>query len=343
MAASAVFAAAAAVLTVNTTVVKDRDWVRVTYSGISSPSTTFFAIIMPGDADVSGVAPLPYPATAPFLKTAAYSWIDCASMPGCSTGAGYYDFEMLNSFVTASVKAFTGGESAPVLLASTPLITFSDAEAPTRGHLARVADPSEMLVVWHSQFDDEDAMVVYGPTAGGPYPFNSSSEAATYQREDLCGFPTSVATSVGWSDPFFWHSARITGLVPGSRSVVYYRYGSATHGFSPELSFIAPPPVGPNVAANIIAIADMGMTPYDGTLNHWQEPDAGLTTQHMIDFAQSGSGYDYSLALHAGDIVYSTGYALKWNLFNNRLMGLADRVPYLLGQGNHVSASSARP
>lgn len=38
-----------------------------------------------------------------------------------------------------------------------------------------------------------------------------------------------------------------------------------------------------------------------------------------------------------------TGYALKWNLFNDRLMGLADRVPYLLGQGNHVSAFSARP
>jgi hypothetical protein len=71
-------------------------------------------------------------------------------------------------------------------------------------------------------------------------------------------------------------------------------------------------------------IADMGMTPYDGTQNHWQEPDAGMTTQHMIDFAQSGSGYDYSLALHAGDIVYSTGYALKWNLFNSRLDGLAD-------------------
>ena len=65
----------------------------------------------------------------------------------------------------------------------------------------------------------------------------------------------------------------------------------------------------------------------------------------MIDFAQSGSGYDYSLALHAGDIVYSTGYLQKWNLFNNRLAGLADRTPYLLGQGNHGERTKvlARP
>jgi hypothetical protein len=329
-------AAAAVVLTVNTTVLTDRAWVRVTYSGLPFPNESFFGVFYPGDCDVSPVAPLPYPAEAPFIATAASSWIDCSAMPGCiATGAGFYDFEMTNSFMTASIKVFGGGESKPQLLASSPIMTFADATMPTRGHLARVASPAEMLVVWHSAFDDADAMVVWGPTAGGPYTMNASSEAATYQREDLCGFPTSVATSVGWSDPFFWHSARITGLVPGSRDVVYYRYGSASHGWGAELSFIAPPPVGPNVAVNVLAIADMGMTPYDGTQNHWQEPSAGLTTQHMIDFAQSGSGYDYSLALHAGDIVYSTGYALKWNLFNQRLMGLADRVPYLLGQGNH--------
>ena len=254
-------------------------------------------------------------------------------MPGCLTGAGYYDFEMINSFTTASIKAFGGGLDAPELLASTPILSFSDSDAPMRGHLARVADPSEMLVVWHSAHADADAAVMWG-TAPGALSSRAASEPNTYGREDLCGFPSSVATSVGWSDPFFWHYARITGLTPGSAQIIYYRYGSDSHSWSAELSFRAPPApaTGPN---HVFMIADMGMTPYDGTQNHWQEPDAGLTTQHMIDFAQSGSGYDYSLALHAGDIVYSTGYALKWNLFGNRLAGLADRVPYLLGQGNH--------
>ena len=272
---------------------------------------------------MTAVAPLPYPAEAPFLATAAFSWISCSSMPGCiASGAGSYAFNFINSFTTASVKAFGGGLNAPVLLGSTPLLTFSDADAPMRGHLARVADPSEMLVVWHSAHADADAAVQWGLSPGA-YSGRAASEPNTYAREDLCGFPTSVATSVGWSEPHFWHYARITGLAPGSAQTVYYRYGSDSHGWSGELSFRAPPApaTGPN---HIIMIADMGMTPYDGTQNHWQEPDAGMTTQHMIDFAQSGSGYDYSLALHAGDIVYSTGYALKWNLFNSRLDGLAD-------------------
>lgn len=337
VAALAAAAAAAAVLTVNTSSVSDRAWVRVTYSNLPTPySDAFFGVFYPADANVTAVGPLPYPAEAPFLATAAFSWISCADMPGCATsGSGFYDFELINSFTTAAIMAFTGGYNAPRFVASTPALVFSDASLPMRGHLARVAAPDEMLVVWHSQFADADASVEWGPTPGGPYPFSALSEPRTYQREDLCGFPTSVATSVGWSDPYFWHTARITGLVPGSRGVVYYRYGSASHGFSGELSFMPPPAVGPHTPVNIIAIADMGMTPSDGTENHWQEPDAGLTTEHMASLAQSGSGFDYSLVLHAGDIVYSTGYALKWNLFNNRLSGLADRVPYLLGQGNH--------
>ena len=53
----------------------------------------------------------------------------------------------------------------------------------------------------------------------------------------------------------------------------------------------------------------------------------------MKDLVQSGSGYNYSIVLHPGDIVYSTGYALKWDLFTSRIEGLADRVPYMLGQG----------
>ena len=274
MAGLAALAAAAVSLTVNTTVLTDKAWVRVTYSGLPAPLTdAFFGVFYPADANVSRVAALPYPAEAPFIAHAAFSWISCSSMPGCATaGAGYYDFEMINSFTTAAIMAFTGGYDAPVFLASTPPLTFSDAEAPMRGHLARVADPSEMLVVWHSAFADADAAVQWGFTPGGPYTGRASSEPSTYAREDLCGFPTSVATSVGWSDPFFWHYARVTGLTPGSSAIVYYRYGSDSHGWSAELSFKPAPAPGPHgPPLHIMAIADMGMTPYDGTLNHWQE------------------------------------------------------------------------
>jgi hypothetical protein len=191
-----------------------------------------------------------------------------------------------------------------------------------------------MLVVWHSAENEPDAQVKWSFTSGGPYTFSAPSIPHSYDREDLCGYPTSVATSVGWSDPLTWHYARITGLTPGG-DIVYYVYGSDTNGYSTELSFKPAPPVQAkqSLPIHIIAIADMGMTPYDGTQNHWQEPDAGLTTDHMRDFVQSGTGYDYSIVLHPGDIVYSTGYALKWDLFTSRIEGVADRVPYMLGQG----------
>jgi len=325
-------------LSANVTTVQHMDWVRVTYSNLS-PSTlssVFFAVFYPSTANLSAVDALPYPATAPFLATAAFSWILCTDMPGCSTGNGngVWDFNMINTLKGSAIIAAFTDLNKPALIATTEPITFTDTKKPINGHLSRTAYPEEMLVVWHSAENEPDAQVKWSFTSGGPYTFSAPSIPHSYDKEDLCGYPTSVATSVGWSDPLTWHYARITGLTPGG-DIVYYVYGSDTNGYSTELSFKPAPPVQAkqSLPIHIIAIADMGMTPYDGTQNHWQEPDAGLTTDHMRDFVQSGTGYDYSIVLHPGDIVYSTGYALKWDLFTSRIEGVADRVPYMLGQG----------
>ena len=325
-------------LSANTTSVQHNAWVRVTYSNLS-PSTlsnVFFAIFYPSTANLSAVDALPYPATAPFIATAAYSWILCTDMPGCSTGNGngFYDFNLINTLKGSAIIAAFTDLNKPVVIATTEPILFTDTKNPINGHLSRTAYPEEMLVVWHSAESEPDAQVKWGFTSGGPYTYSAPSIPHSYEKEDLCGYPSSVATSVGWSDPLTWHYARISGLTPGG-AIVYYIYGSDTNGYSNELSFKPAPPVQAKQDSpiHIVAIADMGMTPYDGTQNHWQEPDAGLTTEHMKDLVQSGSGYNYSIVLHPGDIVYSTGYALKWDLFTSRIEGLADRVPYMLGQG----------
>ena len=292
-------------LSVNTTTVQHMDWVRVTYSGLSQANlaNTFFAIFYPSTANLSAVDALPYPATAPFLATAAFAWILCTDMPGCSTGtgSGFYDFNMINTLQGSAIIAAFTDLNTPSLIATTQPIIFSDTKKPINGHIARTSYPEEMLVIWHSVESEPDAQVKWSFTKGGPYTSTAPSVPHSYDREDLCGYPSSVATSVGWAEPFTWHYARITGLTPGG-AIVYYIYGSETNGFSEELSFKPAPPVqaaqdGP---IHIIAIADMGMTPYDGTQNHWQEPDAGMTTDHMRDFVQSGTGYDYSMVLHPG-------------------------------------------
>ena len=91
-------------------------------------------------------------------------------MTGCATsGSGVYDFKMMNTFHDAIIWAFAGTEATPTALASTQPIVSSDATQPARGHLARTQLPSEMRVIWHSAFDDADAMVMWGTTPGGPY------------------------------------------------------------------------------------------------------------------------------------------------------------------------------
>jgi hypothetical protein len=58
--ALAAAAAVSTLLTVNTTVVSDKAWVRVTYSGLPQPySSNFFGVFYPGDANVSAVPALP--------------------------------------------------------------------------------------------------------------------------------------------------------------------------------------------------------------------------------------------------------------------------------------------
>lgn len=277
---------------------------------------------------------MPYPATSPWTQQAAAKYISCSDITGCEDGSvTYYDFELVNTYEDAAVWAFSGGLETPTPLARTPTITFTDLDVPLRGHITRLADPSQMLVVWNSRHNDDNPAVQWGYSSG-VYTNTAFAESTTYTAEDLCGEP---ATTHGWFPPHWWLYARITGLQPGSGAIVYYRYGSAVNGWSEESSFMAPPAPGPDQPLNILACADMGVTELDGTTDHWAEPDASLTAQHMLDASMSGSTWDYSLVVHAGDISYATGYQLKWELYasNPHLANLIKRVPYMIGTGNH--------
>lgn len=145
-------------------------------------------------------------------------------------------------------------------LVRTPTITFTDLNAPLRGHLARTQDPTEMMVVWNSRNNDDNPQVRWGTTAGGPYPNTAFAESTTYFQDDLCGPP---ATTQGWFPPHYWNYARINGLVPGSDGIVFYQYGSPSNGWSDEASFKPVPAPGPSQPVHIVTCADMGMTEYE--------------------------------------------------------------------------------
>jgi len=107
------------------------------------------------------------------------------------------------------------------------------------------------------------------------------------------------------------------------------------------VSALAPPAVGgadAAVATRILLLADNGVTEPDGTIDHWDEPSASLTVQHLREKIAAGladGAEPWSLVVHPGDVSYATGLLLKWATFTARWAGVSDIVPYMVGQGNH--------
>ena len=218
-------------------------------------------------------------------------------MPGClSAGAGTHDFILPNPFTDVRIVAFTGGIEKPTFLASSPAISFTDSMQPFRVHVSRTRSVMEMRVTWNTR-DVDGAQGVQWGTASGTYTNAALSQPRTYAASDMCGEP---ASTHGWFNPFIWNTALMTGLEPGT--IYYYRVG-VPGSWSAEESFRTAPAPGPHAPVSMLFFADMNTDEYDGTTIHWQVPDAGLTMQRMADRARStGDGYQYTLAVHAGDI-----------------------------------------
>jgi len=252
-------------------------------------------------------------------------------VPGCVGKTSFsYAFAIVNNYADAIIHAFTGGLSAPVHLASSPAILYAPniAAMPSRGHIGRTESLSEMNVTWWAPVA-EQGFVKWGSSPAA-LSHISPATAMTYSPADLCGAP---ATTMGWVEPFFWHTATITGLTPGSQAAVFYVYGSDASGWYTPASFLPAPT--PGTPTKILLLADNGVTEPDGCQDHWDEPQASLTVQHMRELIQGGSGYDWSLIIHPGDVSYATGLLSKWATYTARWEGVFDRVPYFVGQGNH--------
>jgi hypothetical protein len=316
----------------NTTLLGDGGWVLATFTlDLPGTSSNFFTVHTPFTANVSRIPPQPYPAEAPWLASAAQKWISCDAVPGCLGKTSFsYAFSIVNNYATAVIHAFAGGLSAPVHLASSPAIAYAPAIAtlPSRGHLGRTEVLSEMNVTWWAPLATP-AFVKWGPSPTA-LTRSAPATAATYSRADMCGAP---ATTMGWVEPYFWHTATIAGLTPGSTAPVYYSFGSDAGGWSAPASFLPAP--APGAPTKMLLLADNGVTEPDGCQDHWDEPQASLTVQHMRDLINSGSGYEWSLIVHPGDVSYSTGMLAKWATYTARWAGVFDRVPYFVGQGNH--------
>eukprot|EP00878_Enallax_costatus_P019287 GHUV01020344.1.p1 GENE.GHUV01020344.1~~GHUV01020344.1.p1 ORF type:complete len:392 (+),score=91.17 GHUV01020344.1:31-1206(+) len=103
-------------------------------------------------------------------------------------------------------------------------------------------------------------------------------------------------------------------------------------GFSPEASFHAAPPVGPETSVKILAIADMGQGELDGSMEQAEMHMSLQTTAGLLKDMRKDS---YQLLIHNGDISYARGYVTQWDNFMHQIEPIASHIPYMTTPGNH--------
>lgn len=288
----------------------------------------WLGVFSPSHVSVKAIDPLPYPATAPWVETAALKFIDCsAASDFMTTGNGYYDFSLLDMREDVAIWLFYKGTDKPEAQARTPSIRFNNPESPRNAVIALTGDPTEMRVTWNSKFAIGAQTINY--TVNGGSAQSIVAKSYTYTADDLCGYP---GKTQGWREPGYFHTAIIKGLEPG-KDVVEYVYGSVASGYSKPNKFKASQPVSPNAKVTILATADVGATEPDGCHYHWEEPDASLTYKHLTDLSPA------DVTLHIGDISYATGYSAKWDLFMHQATQTGSNTPLMTAQGNHEQDS----
>ena len=91
---------------------------------------------------------------------------------------------------------------------------------------------------------------------------------------------------------------------------IFYSIGSNASGWTPEVSFLSHPGVGPNVPVNVMVLADMDVQCFDGKVCNPQAVVRALTTTDLIATATGG-------ALFCGDLSYASGNNTHWDAWQD--------------------------
>ena len=299
----------------------DGAWVSLTYS---SPAPSKSDLIL-------AYAPLPSNLTA----SAPVEWFSAAGADPAylASGVGALPARLVNVRAAYTFALASGGLAAPVLRALSPPVAFANANEPRGARLAVTGAATEMRVSWSSASAAHRPAVVARAVGGAGAPplaagggVVPASSSTTWTAADLCGPP---ATTVGWRDPGFVHSAVLSGLVPGAR--YSYTVGDDT-GRSQPYAFTQPAAAYP---FSISVVGDVGSDSLDGSSVERAFPPSPNTTRLMAADVAAGLS---SAVLHVGDLSYAMGYETSWEFFLDLIStqnAIAPHVPYLVNQGNH--------
>lgn len=290
----------------------DDDWI-----GVFSPSNFNASTCPDSQAPAICSAPIKY-------QLANYS------SGYVKSGKGTLRFQLINQRQDFSFGLFTGGLSNPTLVAASNKITFANPKAPVYPRLALGKTSNEMTVTWTSGYDTSEAYPFVEWGMKGSAPVRAPAGTVTFGRERLCGEP---ASTVGWRDPGFIHTAFLKNLWPGKE--YYYKIGNMLHDgkviWGKPKSFTAPPYPGQKSLQRVVIFGDMGKDERDGSneYNNFQPASLNTTDAVIRDLDNT------DIVFHIGDISYANGYLSQWDQFTQQVEPITSRVPYMLANGNH--------
>jgi hypothetical protein len=257
---------------------------------------------------------------------------------GTQLSKGYFNFKVTNMRQNMSWVLFQGSltsDSGFAVVAMSPVVVFTDVDAPSHGRLARTSAVNEMRVSWTTNQNHANSQVQFGDSATNLQHVShaDSQPEPAYSNNTLCGAP---ASTFGFHSPGFFFTTVLDLSMYSTQSRlngqrVFYKFGSPS-GWSSVRSFLAPKPANPDVPLSVIITADMGETYEDGSQYHWEEPSAVNTITHISTFVNE---HGAELVLHPGDLSYATGYESEWDRFMESIEPASSGAPYMTGQGNH--------
>ncbi|CAM0952242.1 unnamed protein product [Alopecurus aequalis] len=273
----------------------DDDWI-----GVFSPSNSNASTCPGSEAPSICSAPIKYQLAN---QSSGYA----------KSGKGTLRFQLIKQRQDFSFGLFTGGLSNPTFVAVSNKITFANPKAPVYPRLALGKTWNEMTVTWTSGYDTSEAhpFVEWGMKGNGSV--RAPADTVTFGRERLCGEP---ASTVGWRDPGFIHTAFLKNLWPGKE--YYYKIGNMLHDgkviWGQPKSFTGPPYPGQKSLQRVVIFGDMGKDERDGSneYNNFQPASLNTTDALIRDLDNT------DIVFHIGDISYANGYLSQWDQFTQQ-------------------------
>ncbi|TYZ63161.1 hypothetical protein PybrP1_002056 [[Pythium] brassicae (nom. inval.)] len=222
------------------------------------------------------------------------------------------------------------------VLAVSPLVRLAKGDdEPLQIHLAATGTPTEMRVTWTSgaAATAGRAVVQYGASRAA-LTRSAPAAAATYATKDMCAAPATTESPRWFRDPGHIFTGVMTNLTPNA--TYFYRVGDSTSGsLSDVKQFVVPPAPGASATTPMSFVVFGDLAKPTSATGEFRVPGGCGTTMALIERDIVNSTRAYVAVFHIGDLSYARGVTYLWDQFGLLIEGVASRVAYMIGVGNH--------